>query len=150
MGGLVVVGVVALGTATVDAGQLVQTYESNRTQENHSHAIEEMNHRAHKETEQLIATLSVINLDAVPMDREAEELVESFNDATEAIHRLEQAGGFEYGDVHRVAIQNAISIHMQRPGATQARISETIDAYSRYLTETLIRKTDMAAESGIH
>ncbi|MFN3188219.1 MAG: hypothetical protein ACK42D_01600 [Candidatus Paceibacteria bacterium] len=99
----------------------------NNSTENQTHHVE-----------QFIQLLEVVDLDTPLVSAGAENLAQAFAKAATNIQDLEKAGDFEQGEILRTDIQNAIGKHMERPGALEADISDNIDAYSRYLTETLI------------
>lgn len=90
-----------------------------------------------------LLTLEQIDLGVGLVSNEATVLAKLFAQAASAIQELEAEGEYGRAQVYRTEIQNAISVYMERPGALEADISENIDAYSRYLTETLIAQASL-------
>ena len=89
-----------------------------------------------------IELLVEIDLDTPLVSEGANRLANAFAYSAEVIQSLEAEGDFTQAELYRSDIQNAFANHMQKPGASGADISKNIDAYSRYLTETLIAQAN--------
>lgn len=93
-------------------------------------------------TKQFVQALLTIDLETPLESDEARNLNRLFTKISSTIIGLEESIGLEYTLPYRTEIQNAIENHMKRPGAMEAMISVNINAYSTYLTETLIIQAD--------
>lgn len=98
----------------------------------------EVNHQF--SIDQFLRVLELIDLSTPLVSVEADGLAQAFSRADTAIQTAEEAGDFRQAQEYRTVIQKAVAEHMKRPGAMEAAISDNIDAYSRYLTETAIAK----------
>jgi len=102
--------------------------------------------RAEEKTVIFIEELEAVDLGILLLSAEANRLAGAFREVVVAIHAIEESRSFEQAEPYRIAIENAIEKHMERPGALRAPISGNINAYSRYLTETLIAQANEHAE----